>query len=115
MAQIPDKISSIIEQFLEELEKNNINIEQALLFASYAQGTGTQWSDIDLAIISSDFEGDRFKDRNKISRIKLKISSDLEPIPFPPGELTSDDPFVTQIINTGVTILRKGNRAVPSS
>jgi predicted nucleotidyltransferase len=115
MAQIPDKISSIIEQFLEELEKNNINIEQAILFGSYAQGTGTQWSDIDLAIISSDFEGDRFKDRNKIRRIKLKISSDLEPIPFPPGEFTSDDPFVKQIMNTGVTILRKRNRAAPSS
>ena len=39
MAEIPDKISSIIELFLEELKKNNINIEQAILFGSYAQGT----------------------------------------------------------------------------
>jgi len=113
MAQVPDKISSIIEHFLEELEKNNINIEQAILFGSYAQGTHTSWSDIDLAIISSDFEGDRFKDRNKIRRIKLKISSDLEPIPFPPNEFTSDDPFVEQIMRTGVTILRKGTRRPP--
>lgn len=115
MAQIPDKISSIIEQFLEELEKNNINIEQAILFGSYAQGTSTQWSDIDLAIISSDFEGDRFKDRNKIRRIKLKISSDLEPVPFPPDEFTSDDPFVKQIMSTGITILHKGTRRASSS
>ncbi len=104
MAQVPDKISSIIEHFLEELEKNNINIEQAILFGSYARGTNTAWSDIDLAIISSDFEGDRFKDRNKIRRIKLKISSDLEPIPFPPDKFTPDDPFVKQIMKTGVLI-----------
>jgi predicted nucleotidyltransferase len=108
MAQIPDKITSIIELFLEELEKNNINIEQAILFGSYAQGTNTSWSDIDLAIISSDIEGDRFKDRNKIRRIKLKISSDLEPIPFPPSEFTPDDPFVKQIMKTGIKIVRKG-------
>jgi predicted nucleotidyltransferase len=106
MAQIPDKISSIIERFLEELKKNNINIEQAVLFGSYAQGTFTTWSDIDIALVSSDFEGDRFKDRDKIRRIKLKISSDLEPIPYPPNEFTPDDPFVKQILKTGINVMR---------
>ena len=114
MAQIPDKISSVIDHFLEELKKNNINIEQAILFGSYAQGTNTSWSDIDIAIISSDFEGDRFKDRNKIRQIKLKISSDLEPIPFPPSEFTPDDPFVEQIMRTGIPILRKKTKKAPS-
>ena len=104
MAQIPDKISFIIELFLEELKKNNINIEQAILFGSYAQGTYTSWSDIDLALVSSDFEGDRFKDRDKIRRIKLKISSDLEPIPYPPNAFTVDDPFVKQILTTGINV-----------
>ena len=111
MAQVPDEISSIIELFLEELKKNNINIEQAILFGSYAQGTYTSWSDIDLALVSSDFEGDRFKDKNKIRRIKLKISSDLEPIPYPPNEFTSDDPFVKQIMTTGITVLHKGAKS----
>jgi predicted nucleotidyltransferase len=105
MAQIPDKVSSIIERFLEELKKNNINIEQAILFGSYAQGTFTTWSDIDLALVSSDFEGDRFKDRDKIRRIKLKISSSLEAIPYPPNEFTTDDPFVKQILQTGINVM----------
>ena len=107
MAEIPDKISLIIEHFLAELEKNNINVKQAILFGSYAQGTYTSWSDIDLALVSSDFVGDRFKDRNKIRRIKLKISSDLEPIPYTPIEFTAADPFVKQIMTTGITILDK--------
>ena len=109
MAQIPDKISFIIEQFLQELKKNNINIEQAILFGSYAQGTYTSWSDIDLALVSSDFEGDRFKDRAKIRRIKLKISSDLEPIPYPPNEFTAADPFVEQILATGINVMRNAS------
>jgi uncharacterized protein len=73
MAQIPDKISFIIELFLEELEKNNISIEQAVLFGSYAQGTYTSWSDIDLALVSSDFEGDRFKDRDNFHHKSARI------------------------------------------
>jgi len=114
MAQIPDQISSIIELFLEELKRNNINIEQAILFGSYAQGTYTSWSDIDLALVSSDFEGDRFKDRDKLRRIKLKISSDLEPIPYPPNEFTTDDPFVEQILATGINVMRlRGSNLYP--
>ena len=77
MAQIPADIAAIIDSFLIELEKENICIDRAILFGSYAQGTNTLLSDIDLALFSSDFEGDRFKDRNKIRRIKLKISSSL--------------------------------------
>lgn len=107
MAQIPDKVSSIIRLFLEELEKNHINIERAILFGSYAQGTYTPWSDIDLALVSPDFEGNRFKDRDKIRRIKLKISSDLELIPYPPNDFTDADPFVKQILATGINV--KGN------
>ena len=37
-------------------------------------------------------------------RIKLKISCDLEPVPFPPDKFTPDDPFVRLILETGVPI-----------
>lgn len=80
------------------------------MFGSYAQGTYSSWSDIDLAIVSSDFEGDRFKDRDKIRRMKLKISSDLEPIPYPPDDFTADDPFVKQILATGISVMRDTSR-----
>jgi uncharacterized protein len=109
MAQIPDNVSFIIDSFLEELNNNNINIEQAILFGSYAQGTYSPWSDIDIALVSSDFEGDRFKDRDKIKRIKLKISSDLEPIPYLPDDFTADDPFVKQILATGINVMRNAS------
>lgn len=104
MAKIPADVSSIIENFLKELEKEHISIERAILFGSYAQGTSTPWSDIDLALFSSVFEGDRFKDRNLIRRIKLRISSSLEPIPFPSHQFYAADPFVEQIKKTGITV-----------
>ena len=105
MAEIPKKTRLIIDQFITELAENNINIEQAILFGSYAQGTYNDWSDIDLAIVSQAFEGERFKDRNKIRRIKLHVSSDLEPIPYTPADFSKEDPFVKQIVDTGVRII----------
>jgi len=104
MATIPNKIQTIIHQFLDELANNGITIEQAVLFGSYARGTFNEWSDIDLAIVSKAFVGERFKDRQKIRRIKLKVSSDLEPLPYRPEDFNNDNPFVKEILATGIKI-----------
>ena len=44
------------------------------------------------------------KDRDKIRPIKLSISSDLEVLPYTPEDFTEDDPFVKEIIETGIEI-----------
>ncbi len=105
MAQIPDTARSIIDRFLKELTKNGVSVEQAVLFGSYAQGTFNEWSDIDLAVVSSKFEGERFMDREKIRRIKLKVSKLLEPIPYSPEEFNKGNPFIRHILETGIRII----------
>jgi predicted nucleotidyltransferase len=105
MDQIPYRVTLIIKRFIDELEKNNIPIKEAILFGSYAKGNYHDWSDVDLALVSDAFEGERFRDRNKIRRIKLEISLDLEPIPYRPEDFTSDDPFVQKIIETGMRVV----------
>ena len=110
MAQVPDKIKKLIEQFLHELEINQIHINKAILFGSYANGTFHEWSDIDLALVSNSFKGDRFKDRDLIRKIKLAVSSSLEPIPYRPEDFTEDDPFVKNIIDTGMNLTNQQNQ-----
>lgn len=105
MAQIPNKINNIINKFIKNLEDNNIKVEKAFLFGSYAQGTFNELSDIDLAVVSTAFNGERFGDRNKIRRIKLNVSCDLEPIPYNPDDFNSNDPFVRRIIRTGIRVV----------
>ena len=82
MVKIPDNIKKIIDRYISLLKKNNISVENAYLFGSYAKGYNNEWSDIDLAIISGSFEGIRIKDRDKIRRITLSVSSNLEILPF---------------------------------
>ncbi|MBN1930778.1 MAG: nucleotidyltransferase domain-containing protein [Desulfobacterales bacterium] len=105
MAQIPHRVTTIIRRFINELERNNIPIKKAILFGSCAKGTFHDWSDIDLALVSDVFEGKRFSDRNKIRRIKIAISSDLEAIPYRPEDFTPDDPFIKKIIETGIRVV----------
>ncbi|MEK9129845.1 MAG: nucleotidyltransferase domain-containing protein [Patescibacteria group bacterium] len=49
----------IVNNYLKHLD-NQIKIDKALLFGSYAWGKPTKHSDIDLVIISSDFQKQTF-------------------------------------------------------
>ncbi len=105
MAKIPNKIKSIIEEYLTLLIQNDIPIKSAYLFGSYAKNNSNEWSDIDIALVSNVFEGIRIKDRDKIRKFTLAISSSLEVIPFHPNDFTSENPFAKEIIETGIKLL----------
>ena len=105
MVKIPDRINKIIKKYLFALKKNNIPVKKAILFGSYANGSNSKWSDIDLAIVSELFEGNRIDDRNKIRQITLSISSDLEVLPYKPEDFISDNPFVKEIMHSGIVFI----------
>ena len=105
MAKIPDKVKDVVEKFIRHLQENNIPIKKAILFGSYAKGNYHEWSDIDLAIVSKAFIGNRMQDRDKIRLIKLTTSSALEVLPYRPEDFTTDDPFVKEILETGIPVI----------
>lgn len=105
MAEIPDQIRDIIDKYICALEEQHIHVQRAVLFGSYAHGRANEWSDIDIALVSDAFEGDRFDDRSKIRRITLSVSSDLSPLPFRPEDFIPENPFVKEILEEGVSIV----------
>ena len=105
MVKIPDKIRSIIERYISSLRDNNISVKDAYLFGSYAKGKNNEWSDIDIAIISDSFEGIRIKDKDKIRKITLSVSSSLEILPFNPKDFSLENPLAREIIETGIRLV----------
>jgi len=105
MAKRQPSIRAIIKRYLKALEEDNIHVNQAILFGSRARREGDQWSDIDIAIVSETFEGDRFNDRARIRKTTLSVSSDLSPIPFRPEDFSPNDPFVREILSTGRRVM----------
>ncbi len=105
MAKIPDKINKTINSYLIALKKNNIPIKEAILFGSYATGQYQEWSDIDIALVSELFLGDRMDDKDKIRSITLSVSSELEIIPFAPNDFNTHNPFVKEILKTGKKLI----------
>ena len=104
MAEIQPKIKRLIDRYIRTLNENKIPVDQAVLFGSHAKGTSNEWSDIDVALVSSEFEGHWIKDRNRIRAITLAISSDIQVLPYRPEDFNSEDPFVKEIIETGIKV-----------
>ncbi len=98
-------VNEIISRFIE-LAGKEINIKHIYLFGSYARGTYSEYSDIDVAIVSDDFQGIPFYDRQRMIKYILKISDSLELHPFKTDDFNPEiNPFVSEIINTGIMIL----------
>lgn len=66
------------QKFVERIRQDGIPVETAYLFGSWVQGRASQWSDIDLAIVSSSFEGTPFYDRRKLYFAVIAIDSGIE-------------------------------------
>ncbi len=105
MVQLPAKVKKTIDKYLMALNRSNIPIKEAILFGSYATGNYQEWSDIDIALVSDMFEGNLFKDKDKIRKVTLSISSEIEAIPFSLDDFNSRNPFVKEILKTGIKLI----------
>lgn len=104
MVQIPAEVKNIINTYINELNRNEIPIREVVLFGSYAHGTYHQWSDIDIALVSEIFTGDRIQDKDKIRKITLSVSSQLEVIPFSLQDFNQQNPLAKEILSTGMKL-----------
>ncbi len=104
MATVTDEAIEVLKKFLKMVESANIRIERIILFGSYAKGHAGEWSDIDVAIVSSNFSGIPFYDSKMLNPFLLKIDSRIELHPFTPEDFTDENDFVREIIKTGMEI-----------
>lgn len=104
MAAKNAEIMSLINKFLKKVQSSGIRIEKAYLYGSRATGNATVYSDIDIAVVSSDFSGDRFIDMGKLTHLTWDIDARMEPVGFRPEEFNEDDPWAVQIIRHGIKI-----------
>lgn len=106
MASFDDRkrIEEIAKRYAELLRKE-ININSIFLYGSYAKGTDRVDSDIDIAVVGNDFTGDIIEDTLKLMKIRRKVDLRIEPHPFKSSEFNASNPFVREILSTGIRIM----------
>ncbi len=93
-----------VKRYLNELNRYGVKIEKAYLYGSYARGNYHKDSDIDIVIISRDFQGMRFSDWKRIAPLTENIDVRIEPMPYRPEDFTDSDPLAVEVMATGEEI-----------
>lgn len=105
MVASKDSIIKDVKKYIGMLKKHGIPIQKALLFGSWSRGSAGEESDVDVALISTVFTGDRFLDRRKIVPLRRKINNKIEPMPFNPQTFDMGGNLVDEIIRHGEEIV----------
>ena len=103
MATLPRPIVRTVRDYLTAV-RHQWRIEAAFVYGSQTRSTASEWSDIDLAIVSPDFPGDRFETRLHLMRLAAIIDDRIEPNPYTPEDFDANDPLVGEIQRTGVRV-----------
>lgn len=104
MAERNDDVRKIVKYFLGEVQKK-YKIVGAYLYGSYAKGTSSKWSDIDIAVISPDFSDDLFAERLALMQLAVSIDDRIEPKPFKKELFDRNDPLVDEIQKNGIQLI----------
>lgn len=100
---INNEILNSINEFIKEIKKH-YNITAIILFGSYAKGTENENSDIDIAIISDDFE-DIYECMANLMGMTWDIDARIEPHPIKKKDFEEgSDYFIKEVINTGIKV-----------
>lgn len=109
------ELAQALDEYVRLLERH-LRLEALILFGSYVAGSPDPWSDIDVAVISPEFEGLSLPERQSIlSRIPLEHDLRISPIGFPSSEYHNCGPhsFLREVLGTGVVVYPSGVEMPP--
>jgi len=109
MVKTKDELKRKLKSFIELIDKD-FHLEAVVLFGSYAGDNPRDYSDVDVAVFSPDFGNNPLDEMTRLCKIRRKIDTDIEPLPFSAREFyehTKAD-FVNEILEHGRIIYKDG-------
>ena len=102
--EINKEIAEIVDKYVAVV-KENYDVVAIVLFGSYAKGTEHEDSDIDIAVVTDDIKTDKFDEEVKLTLLRRKIDSRIEPHIIKVEDYENDEtPFVVEVKNTGIKV-----------
>lgn len=96
---------AVVERFRDELASRGIRDANMILFGSHANGAATEDSDIDVVVLSEDFEGKGYWERIDIlSDAIYTLFEPIEAVAMTPAEWESGQRMIVDIARDGVRV-----------
>ncbi|MBU4343754.1 MAG: nucleotidyltransferase domain-containing protein [Candidatus Omnitrophica bacterium] len=101
------RVKGIIEEYAQSLKKLGINVERVILYGSFAEGKHRIDSDIDIIVISKDFQSMNLRERLEVLGIAAaRMMKPIEAKGYTPEEIKapSQASFLKEILEVGVSV-----------
>jgi len=101
-------VLEVVRRYLRNLAEHGILPRMGVIFGSYASGHPDKWSDIDLLVISSAFDGAFSRDAvDSLWRVAARTDSRIEPVPCGQRQWAEDSvtPLIEIARREGVQVL----------
>jgi len=93
----------IVNKYLQKIKSENISIEGAYIFGSYARGTFHKDSDIDLALVFTDLH-DRIFLQTELLKLGRDFNYIIEPHPIDKTDFNHSHPLAHEILGSGIKV-----------
>lgn len=103
------KVKKLAKQIVSRLKDLNINVNRIILFGSHASGWAKPYSDIDIAVVSSSFEGKGLLKRQELlGEALFPLQEPIEALGYTLREYRNVQPasFLSEIISKGKVIYK---------
>ncbi|MCA9970246.1 MAG: nucleotidyltransferase domain-containing protein [Anaerolineales bacterium] len=102
-AEISDAVRRSVNRFLEVVSAEQ-RVAAAYVYGSEVRQEATEWSDIDVAVISPDFADDLFAAQLTLMKLAARVDERIEPRAFTPESFSVNDPLADVVRETGVRV-----------
>jgi predicted nucleotidyltransferase len=98
-------VLTIISEFRKVLESKGIKPQKLILFGSFVSGNFHEGSDIDIVVISKDFENKSYWERIDIlSAVIYEIFKPIEAVAMTPAEWQQGDSLIVNYARNGEVV-----------
>ena len=95
----------IVRGYAQDIESQGVHLQSVILYGSFAKETQHEWSDIDVALVADEFTGFYFNDSDLFPYVSIKKPYiRIEAKTYPTEYFKQGDPFINEIIQTGIRI-----------
>jgi len=100
------EVIELLKKYLKLLNAEGISVNKAFLFGSYSNDTATENSDIDVMIVSDNYDENDDDAIGKIWRLTRKVNTKIEPFLIGVRKYKEDtsSPLISMIRDKGIEI-----------
>ena len=98
-------VQTVVRNFAQKVSSSGVPVSDAILFGSWAKGTATPDSDIDVCIVSPNLGKDWVSEIVSLRQLALGIDRRIEPVPLNPEDMRDKfHPLANEINKFGIKV-----------